>query len=399
MALHTTTVILVHVARRWRTFHRRHMLLALGEALPEDTALVCVDRPITPDVTLWKDPARFWTGIWRLREEEDSGRVRVVTLRLAAHDITADRIPALQPVNRWLARRQLRRYLRTRFPEVRRVIQWIYHPVQRWLFDALPEAGRVYECYDEYARTVEGEWVPSRWKKEEPVLRRADVTFVSTEGMAKPRRGLAAHIALLRNGVGDFFFDVVSSSPDAIDHIPRPRIGFVGIVRTPVDFQLLEAVFSHRQDWHLVFIGPVQSSLPIEGLRSLRNVHFLGPRRFELLPGVIRRLDVGLIPYRVTEYIRVTRPLKLAEYLAVGIPVVTVNLPELRDMGDLIWSSSSQPAAFEQAIESALASDRNRYAERAIAAARELSWSAIVRRCVLPELKQVFQVGMDLTQS
>ncbi|MEW5702862.1 MAG: glycosyltransferase [Candidatus Zixiibacteriota bacterium] len=386
------TVILVHVSRRWATFHRRHMLLALAAALPESAALICIDRPITPDVTLWKYPRRFWASRWGLREERDGEHVRVLTWRLAAHDITVHRIPPLKPLNLWLARRQLQRYLRERFPEAERVIQWIYHPVQQWLFDALPRAGKVYECYDEYARTVEGEWVASRWSRELPVLRRADLTFVTTEHLMQSRRALAQRAALLPNGVPDFFFDAPNEVPDAIDHIPHPRVGFVGNIRSPVDFNLLESVFRERLDWHLIFVGPIQRSVHIEGLRGLANVHFLGPRRFEDLPGILRRLDVGLITYRVTEYIRVTQPLKLAEYLAVGLPTVSVDLPELRSMGDLIWLTPSQPTAFRDAIASALAVDRDRYAGRAVAAARELTWSVIIRRHVLPELRQVFQI-------
>jgi len=399
MARHITTVILVHVARRWRTFHRRHMLLALGEALPEDAALVCVDRPITPDVTLWKYPARFWTGIWRVREEEDGGRVRVVTLRLAAHDITADRIPALQAVNRWLARRQLRRYLRTRFPEARRVIQWIYHPVQRWLFDALPETGRVYECYDEYCRTPEGEWVTSRWRKEEPLLREADLTLATSMGLTESRRHMARRIAYSPNGVPEFFFEVGGTPPDPIDVIPHPRIIYLGNLRPPVDIEFLALVFRRRPDWQLVFVGPVDRAAAVASLRARPNVHFLGSRPYEQIPSMLRRSDAGLIPFKINEFSRALNPLKTWEYLACGLPVAASELPELRSLGDLVHVAVNDAAAFERAIEAALAMDRFGHARRAVATARAFSWSAIVRRSVMPELQRVFQVGMDLTQS
>ena len=64
-------------------------------------------------------------------------------------------------------------------------------------------------------------------------------------------------------------------------------------------------------------------------LRSLENVHFLGGKPVDALPGYLKALDVALIPYKLNELTRNIFPLKLYEYLAAGLPIVAAALPEL----------------------------------------------------------------------
>ena len=382
------TVLIVHVAREWKIFHRRHMLLALAEVLPPQVAMLCVNRPITPDVTLWKDPPRFW----RRAGTFEDGRVRVVTPRLLLHDITAGRIPGAPAANTALLRRKVRACLRSYYPSARRVIQWVYHPLQRWVYGAFPEAERVYECYDEYTRTPDGALVASSWRDEQALVRLVDLTFVTSQALLESRRSLTRRLIRTPNGVPEFFFDMVPDSSDQLVQIPSPRIVYVGNARPPLDFSLLEEVFRHRPGWQLIFAGPVDRSVRIPGLRSLPNVHFLPERSFQSVPPLLRQMDAGLIPFQINEFSRALNPLKLAEYLACGLPVVASQLPELSTLGELVFTAPNEPEPFEAAIARALAVDRPSHSRRAIAVARELSWTTIARRYVLPELESAFHL-------
>ena len=44
--------------------------------------------------------------------------------------------------------------------------------------------------------------------------------------------------------------------------------------------------------------------------------------------------DVGVIPHRDQDFIRAMSPLKLYEYLAAGLPVVSVDLPPIHGVDD-----------------------------------------------------------------
>ena len=60
------------------------------------------------------------------------------------------------------------------------------------------------------------------------------------------------------------------------------------------------------------------------------NVTLLGAKPHATLPSVHQEFDVGLVPYRLSEYTTNVYPTKLNEYLAMGIPVVATDLVEIR---------------------------------------------------------------------
>src|SRR5207248_11452063 len=64
--------------------------------------------------------------------------------------------------------------------------------------------------------------------------------------------------------------------------------------------------------------------------REYGNVDLLGERSHEEVPRYIKAFDVGLVPYRLSDYTGSVYPVKLNEYLAMGIPVVATDLPEIR---------------------------------------------------------------------
>ncbi|MBI3872251.1 MAG: glycosyltransferase [candidate division Zixibacteria bacterium] len=218
----------------------------------------------------------------------------------------------------------------------------------------------------------------------------ADLTIVTAGALVQPRQQAARQLALITNGVPDFFFDAANNESGTLGVIPHPRIGYLGNARPPFDIDLLAAVFRRRRDWHLVLAGPIDKSLQIRALRALPNVHFLPSRPLEEVPALLRQWDVGLIPFKLNDFSRALNPLKLGEYLACGLPVVATDLPELRAHGDLVWRTPNESAGFEEAIALALAVDRKSHARRAVAAAREITWTAIARRYILPQLEAVF---------
>ena len=58
-------------------------------------------------------------------------------------------------------------------------------------------------------------------------------------------------------------------------------------------------------------------------------MHFLGRKSYAELPAYCRQFDVGLIPFKLNELTRAVNPIKLREYLAAGLPVISTPLPEV----------------------------------------------------------------------
>lgn len=171
--------------------------------------------------------------------------------------------------------------------------------------------------------------------------------------------------------------------------MPCPTLGSATLATSS---QLLEELFLKNPRWQLVLVGPIQKGVPIQNLRRMKNVHFLGPRCHDRVPGVLRRMDVGLIPFVVNEFTRAINPLKVYEYLAVGLAVVASRLPELERFHGLVRLESNDPAQFASGIKEMLAADRATLRSQSLSAARPYSWMNIARQCVVPVLKDVFDI-------
>ena len=103
----------------------------------------------------------------------------------------------------------------------------------------------------------------------------------------------------------------------------------------------------------LVLIGPKDPTFEPERfvrLAGLSNVTYLGPTPFDALPPYLAAMDVGLVPYGVSEFNRWSFPMKTLEYLAAGLPVVSTSLPAIRWLDTPLISLADTPTEFAAAV-------------------------------------------------
>ena len=115
-------------------------------------------------------------------------------------------------------------------------------------------------------------------------------------------------------------------------------------------------------------------------LRSAPNIALLGLKPHSELPRYVKAFDVGLVPYRLTDYTANVYPTKLNEYLVMGIPVVATDLPEIRrfnaEHGDIV-AMAGDADAFAAAIRrSHRAFERRHDCQRRIEVAHANSWQS-----------------------
>ncbi|MDQ2584260.1 glycosyltransferase [Saccharothrix yanglingensis] len=191
---------------------------------------------------------------------------------------------------------------------------------------------------------------------EHRLLEHADhVVYVSHALMAEeaPRTGERAHFLDHGVDVDHFTARPEHEWPDDVRAIPGPRIGFFGALDDfVVDFDLLERLAVELPGASLVLIG--DATHPMERFDEHPNVHWLGFRPYDLVPAYGSAFDVAIMPWQDNNWIKHSNPIKLKEYLALGLPVVSTDFAELAGYADRVRAARSH-AEFVDAVRRTLA--------------------------------------------
>jgi glycosyltransferase involved in cell wall biosynthesis len=259
---------------------------------------------------------------------------------------------AVRALNRRLVGWQVRRAMRRL--GFRRPINWVFNPAAAVLAGRLGEDRVIYYCVDEYT-AFSGVPSESLIELERGLLRRSDLVVVSAERLLQSKGPYNPRTVLVRHGVDfDHFrtaLDPATVVPEEVRGLSRPVIGYFGLMSSDwVDVPLLEATAKSFPNASLVLIGKV--AMDLGPLTRLPNVHVLGRRPYETLPGYCKGFDVAIIPFPVTEVTLNANPLKAREYLAAGLPVVSTPIPEVEVLGQC--GIGRTPEEFIQRISEAL---------------------------------------------
>jgi glycosyltransferase involved in cell wall biosynthesis len=303
-----------------------------------------------------RDLRRIWrrlrTGLRGVRQIDGVNVLSPLVVPFHGHE-------ALRRLNGWLLRTQVKRAARKL--GMKAPILWGYVPQAEALIEPLAPALVVYHCVDDVAaqKGVDAEGYRAA---EERFAARADLVLASAPALAERMRTLSDHVLYVPNVADtDLFATALAGiAPDpGMEALPRPRLVFQGaIVATKLDLDLLAEIAALRPGWSIALVGPTGAGDPgtdLAALEAAPNIHLLGHRRQAELPAVLAAADIGLIPYAINDLTRSVFPMKVYEYLAAGLPVVSTPLPALLGVEDVEVAASAEAAV--AVIERELAAD------------------------------------------
>ncbi|MDH3997988.1 MAG: glycosyltransferase [Desulfuromonadales bacterium] len=248
-------------------------------------------------------------------------------------------------------------------------------PITADYIGALNEKLSIYYCVDDYAE-MPGNNPGLMQQLEQKLLQKVDVVCASAASLVEKTSTEKHQPLLLAHGVDTEHF-CCQNLDDDTRSTHTPTIGFFGAISPWLDLELLEQLAAKRSDWRFVLIGPADAD--ISRLQQLPNVVFPGKTDYAELPGAAAEFDVALIPFKVNTLTLSVNPLKMMEYLALGLPVVSTPLPEVEKHSDLVFMAKDA-AEFEQQIEQALANDSEALRRQRIDRAGQYSWRAVAER-------------------
>lgn len=271
---------------------------------------------------------------------------------------------AVRSANRMLLWLQVKSAMRSL--KFKNAISWSYLPASAPVSGTLGEDLVVYQCVDEFSAfsDTNGRHIA---ELEMHLLKKADLVITSAERLRENKSRTNPNTVLVRHGVDYGHFvkacDPATVVPEDIAALPRPIIGFFGLVADWVDQDALMACAKAHPEGTVVVMGKVAPDVDVSALAALPNVKFLGRKRYEDLPAYCKAFDVAVNPFRVNELTLNANPLKVREYLAAGLPVVSSAIPEVEKVGLCKIARTSEE--FVQKVDECLAEGAGPSQERA----------------------------------
>lgn len=279
---------------------------------------------------------RHWRRLYLFllgpREVEKNLYVYTPPLLLPAFQI----LPTLAIINNWI----LSFFLKTALKKlsITRPIFWTYTHFNKPLVKKLNCKKALYECVDDYAGAKGLIKASVVRQQEKETLRTVSATIVTADTLKPLMTPHNDNVHIINNAANQRHFNRAVSAtlpePDDIKQIPHPRLVFLGMVQYWVDQHLLLSIATTHPDWHIVIVGPV--AVDISEIEQLPNIHFVGRKPYDDLPAYMAHCDIALNPYKVDDVAKGCSPLKLYEYLAAGLPVVSTEMPEARKFESVV---------------------------------------------------------------
>jgi len=280
------------------------------------------------DVIYWEEPVEIGpreTAYLEVREARDAANVRIVVPHL----------PQGMPEDAREA--ALKRLLDAHVASIRGpLIAWYYTPMMLPFSKHLTPDVTVYDAMDELSKF---KFAPEHLLDyEQELIDRADLVFTGGSSLYEAKKDRHPNVHCFPSSVDRAHFCKARArlfDPADQEDLPRPRLGFYGVIDERFDTELLAKVAEMRPNWSFVMVGPVVK-ISEEDLPKRPNIHYVGGKTYGELPSYLSGWDVALMPFAMNESTQFISPTKTPEYLAGGKPVVSTPIRDVvRHYGQL----------------------------------------------------------------
>ncbi len=241
------------------------------------------------------------------------------------------------------------------------LVSWYYTPMMLPFSRHLDTALTVYDAMDELSKF---RFAPLKLLElEQELIDKADILFTGGSSLFEAKKDRHPNVHCFPSSVDRTHFAKARGGlfePADQEDLPKPRLGFYGVLDERFDTELLARVAEMRPDWSFVMVGPIVK-IAQEDLPNRANIHYLGSKTYAELPAYLCGWDVALMPFAMNESTEFISPTKTPEYLAGGKPVVSTPVRDVvRHYGHLEGVQiASDAVSFVAACEKSLELSRN----------------------------------------
>ena len=216
---------------------------------------------------------------------------------------------------------------------------WLYTPLPEFLIDVVKPNILVFDVMDELANF---KFAPAGLRDQEArMLRRADVVFTGGASLFEAKKPFNPNTHLFASGVDEAHYAKAclheTEIPEWMETIPSPRAAYIGVIDERMDYEIIDNMARRRPDLQFLMVGPIVKVDPA-ALPQSPNLHYVGQKSYEELPGILKGADVCLMPFARNDATKFISPTKTLEYMATHRPIVSTPIRDVeRFYSDIVY--------------------------------------------------------------
>lgn len=284
-------------------------------------------------------------------------------------------LPSNKIKNDWLYRRVFDRNNRRYRFHVLRAIQKLgwsstiavnaLNPLYSKAFTSFSAIKHVYYCYDNIQAAY---WLSNHGAElEKELVHQCDEIYVSSQGLLEKFKHLSKPIFWIPNGMNPEHFTRHSEFPKGAF-----KAAYIGALDDRLNYGLINGLLQNFENFRVVLVGPIKCKAAEEIILHSR-VNYRGVVSSSGVSALIEDCEFGLIPFETNEFTKYIYPLKINEYLHLGLAVLSTNFADLTPFKEHIEVVESLEHACEALRR--LKEDSGDYLSR-IAYAKHQTWEA-----------------------
>jgi len=237
----------------------------------------------------------------------------------------------------------------------------------------------IYDCMDELSLFKHAD--SSLILQEKRLLLAADIVFTGGKSLYEAKRKVHPNVFCFPSSVDASHFEKALNGiaiPDDIQNIIGPIVGYYGVIDERIDLELIRETAAQNPAVQFVLIGPV-AKISDHDLPRAENIHYLGMKSYNELPGYLKRFDIAMMPFAINDATKFISPTKTLEYMAAGKPVISTRIEDVvKDYSDkieLIDNATQFSEKLQHLLESGIRNMSQSYAR----ILKQTSWSNTVK--------------------
>ncbi|MCX7698329.1 MAG: glycosyltransferase [Candidatus Goldbacteria bacterium] len=211
----------------------------------------------------------------------------------------------------------------------------ITHPFWHFLIDFFNKNIFIYDCLDDHEIFKENKKDINILEKK--IINNSNCVVVTSKLLKEKIKKINKEkkIYLINNGVSNEFIhlgkDFLMKNQKNNNKKNKKIIGYIGEINWWFDEKKLEECLIYFKNKNILFYlaGRVNNQKINFLAKKYHNLKLFGEISHEKISDLLKTFDAGIIPFKINKFTNSINPVKIFEYFAFGLPVITSKLKEL----------------------------------------------------------------------